>query len=394
MEEGLANLVQAYCQARKHQNTYGNYGPKNVFGFEISDVDEPGGSHEQLVCHQQPTAYNHAQLRVPSKVEILQALGASTKPAPAVAIPEGLEDLLDFSDSEDICSQTPDYDEDKDMQSHCLDHDLDITLTPDHDSGLVSDWDDLSTSSAYSDQQFQSDADEIEIHKDFLVDHLMLHLHSILENPDIPYRHCPSSATSSTGPASNTTSSETLETVRRSKHPRSSGSDRDDEERGEPPNKRSKHRNLVQEDKREPFACPLFKHDPSKYLPRDRALAHQVGKPSHDSSEHLETLSGLDAMLTVDREHLYRRHTLAPQCVRCCASFESEDKLNEHQRAPEGCIINERDTQEGLTKRQIEKLKARGSMFQAGSDEEKWKTIYLMCFPDTPLVEMPTPCEH
>jgi hypothetical protein len=32
-------------------------------------------------------------------------------------------------------------------------------------------------------------------------------------------------------------------------------------------------------------------------------------------------------------------------------------------------------------------------MFRAGSEEEKWKIVYLILFPDTALDAMPSPCQ-
>ena len=91
---------------------------------------------------------------------------------------------------------------------------------------------------------------------------------------------------------------------------------------------------------------------------------------------------------------MYRRHTLAPQCVRCCLIFADEAKLIEHQREPEGCVVRIDSAADGLNKKQVERLKHRKSMFQAGSEDEKWKIVYLVCFPDTALDAMPTPCEY
>jgi hypothetical protein len=48
---------------------------------------------------------------------------------------------------------------------------------------------------------------------------------------------------------------------------------------------------------------------------------------------------------------------------------------------------------EGIDKSQLEKLKRRQNMFQADSEEEKWKLVYLILFPDTALSALPTPCK-
>jgi hypothetical protein len=93
------------------------------------------------------------------------------------------------------------------------------------------------------------------------------------------------------------------------------------------------------------------------------------------------------------REHLYRRHTLPPQCTRCCETFKTEERLKEHSRSPEGCTVREQEPLEGLDKSQVEKLKYRKSMFQAESMEEKWRIIYGILFPDVASELIPSPCK-
>ena len=53
---------------------------------------------------------------------------------------------------------------------------------------------------------------------------------------------------------------------------------------------------------------------------------------------------------------MYRRHTLAPQCVRCCLIFADEAKLIEHQREPEGCVVRIDSAADGLNKKQVDQL--------------------------------------
>ncbi|KAJ4360810.1 uncharacterized protein N0V89_001377 [Didymosphaeria variabile] len=76
-------------------------------------------------------------------------------------------------------------------------------------------------------------------------------------------------------------------------------------------------------------------------------------------------------------------------------SFEEDDddegELAEHQRTPVACVIRMQEPLEGLTQEQVEQLKRRKSMFQAESEVEKWKIVYMICFPDTTPGDMPTP---
>jgi hypothetical protein len=48
---------------------------------------------------------------------------------------------------------------------------------------------------------------------------------------------------------------------------------------------------------------------------------------------------------------------------------------------------------DGFNEEQKQALKSRRTMFQAGSEEEKWKIVYLILFPDTALGDMPSPCK-
>jgi hypothetical protein len=46
-----------------------------------------------------------------------------------------------------------------------------------------------------------------------------------------------------------------------------------------------------------------------------------------------------------------------------------------------------------MDKSQVEKLKDRKNMFQAGSEEEKWNIVYEILFPDVALKTLPSPCK-
>ncbi|KAF2036397.1 hypothetical protein EK21DRAFT_84083 [Setomelanomma holmii] len=55
------------------------------------------------------------------------------------------------------------------------------------------------------------------------------------------------------------------------------------------------------------------------------------------------------------------------------------------------CVVADVPPPEGFTQDQETALKGRRSMFRAGSEEEKWKIIYLILFPDTALGQVPAP---
>jgi hypothetical protein len=64
-----------------------------------------------------------------------------------------------------------------------------------------------------------------------------------------------------------------------------------------------------------------------------------------------------------------------------------------HSRSLEVCNLQVMESQEGLNKSQVEKLKHRKSMFQASCEQEKWNIVYEILFPDTVSGTIPTPCE-
>src|SRR5206468_2567761 len=67
--------------------------------------------------------------------------------------------------------------------------------------------------------------------------------------------------------------------------------------------------------------------------------------------------------------------------------------LKNHHRSSDVCSLIEQEPLEGLDKSQVDQLKNRKSMFRAGSEEEKWKIIYLIIFPDTASNGLPSPCQ-
>ena len=92
------------------------------------------------------------------------------------------------------------------------------------------------------------------------------------------------------------------------------------------------------------------------------------------------------------REHLYRRHLLPIQCHRCCSTFANEPTLREHQRDPRGCEVKEHVPLEGFDKDQERKLKSKKRSLVYMSEEDKWKGVYRVLFPDDNEADMPSPC--
>jgi hypothetical protein len=84
---------------------------------------------------------------------------------------------------------------------------------------------------------------------------------------------------------------------------------------------------------------------------------------------------------------------MAPHCRRCNVTFDNENQLTDHSRLSEGCTIRTGIPIEGFNKDQGKALKGRRTMFRAGSEEEKWKIIYLILFPSTAPGMLPSPCK-
>jgi hypothetical protein len=80
-------------------------------------------------------------------------------------------------------------------------------------------------------------------------------------------------------------------------------------------------------------------------------------------------------------------------CRRCYTTFGNEGQLTDHSRSTDTCIVRNAKPPEGFDKDQEKSLRGRKNMFQADSEEEKWKIVYLILFPDTALGELPSPCK-
>lgn len=67
--------------------------------------------------------------------------------------------------------------------------------------------------------------------------------------------------------------------------------------------------------------------------------------------------------------------------------------LREHQRDLAGCEIKEQVPLEGFNKDQERKLKSKKRSIVYQSEEDKWKGVYLILFPDDAESDMPSPCK-
>lgn len=97
-------------------------------------------------------------------------------------------------------------------------------------------------------------------------------------------------------------------------------------------------------------------------------------------------------MLTSNRTHLYRRHGRPPQCPRCWAVFSTEEALQAHQQQNPPCERSETVTLvEGFSREQEKKLRSRKKAQPNMTDEDKWRDIYMILFPDDDKDSIPSP---
>lgn len=107
------------------------------------------------------------------------------------------------------------------------------------------------------------------------------------------------------------------------------------------------------------------------------------------------TLMGHSAMANdAQREHIYRRHRLPPQCDRCYLSFRSVNELREHNRSRDVCALQPppANTSVGMNEYQERQLKRR-TLFSGLTEIAKWTKMYRILFPDEDESMIPTPCE-
>jgi len=94
-------------------------------------------------------------------------------------------------------------------------------------------------------------------------------------------------------------------------------------------------------------------------------------------------------MLTLNREHLFRRHTQPIHCPKCFLQFKENSALAAHLRE-ETCSVLAGEPPEGITAEQQERLRSRRR--DGRSDEEKWRDMYCIIFPGTAEQDIPSPC--
>ena len=80
-------------------------------------------------------------------------------------------------------------------------------------------------------------------------------------------------------------------------------------------------------------------------------------------------------------------------CLRCRSIFETNAQLADHLQVIKDniCEPNVHEAVEGLTPDQERKMRKRN---RGMTEEERWRELYLILFPDTDPATVPSPCKH
>ncbi|KAE9371696.1 hypothetical protein N431DRAFT_467857 [Stipitochalara longipes BDJ] len=155
-----------------------------------------------------------------------------------------------------------------------------------------------------------------------------------------------------------------------------------DEEDEQPPNngdnntrKRQNLYGTLDGECRPMWACPFYRREPHRYcditeLGDFRKCAKSPGFPE------LHRVKG----------HLQKCHSSPIYCKRCYAVVKNDKELETHQIKIPACDVKPRQRIEGLTSEQKTLLQTRD---RSKSEEERWKAIYKICFPDDEVIPSP-----
>ncbi|KAK6824722.1 hypothetical protein PG987_012216 [Apiospora arundinis] len=122
------------------------------------------------------------------------------------------------------------------------------------------------------------------------------------------------------------------------------------------------------------LVCPFFRHDPNRFR-HHRICAGPGWKTIHRL-----------------KEHLYRVHRLPKNaCPRCGDPFDDAKKLNAHLRSDDPCRKKDIAAAQGIDEQQEKKLKERKRVGSSVSDEQRWRDIYMILFPEANKNSLPSP---
>ncbi|KAF2826317.1 hypothetical protein CC86DRAFT_27981 [Ophiobolus disseminans] len=118
------------------------------------------------------------------------------------------------------------------------------------------------------------------------------------------------------------------------------------------------------------FACPFFKHEPNRY--RNRRTCPGPG---------WQTVHRM-------KEHLYRAHTQSIYCPRCYTMFDADVDLSNHLRSAQ-CHVSVPQPIEGIDRETLKALRKRSPALRL--EEDKWRDVYHLLFPDVAMEDIPSP---
>jgi len=82
------------------------------------------------------------------------------------------------------------------------------------------------------------------------------------------------------------------------------------------------------------------------------------------------------------------------QCPRCCREFSSQLLLLEHQRNAIPCPVQDGGPIEGIDAEKERQLRSRKREQQNMTEEDKWRKVYRILFPNDDYSKMPSPCAY
>lgn len=146
----------------------------------------------------------------------------------------------------------------------------------------------------------------------------------------------------------------------------------DDQDAGPNKRRRGSQATIESSEMATRFACPFYKHEPHRF--RSRRTCPGPG------------------WLTVHRmkEHLYRAHCQSIYCPRCYATFDAESDLSNHLRLAQ-CSVTEPQPIDGIDRETLKVLRKRSPAFRL--EEDKWRDVYHLLFPEVALEDIPSPCK-
>lgn len=194
----------------------------------------------------------------------------------------------------------------------------------------------------------------------------------------VAQRQCPGESTSGNRASTNLTPQQKgRESSQHAGHKRNSrmeGSPPSGDDDDEGPRKRRRGSAVITDDSETgaKFACPYYKHDPDRYRNR-----RTCGGPGWPTAHRM-------------KEHLYRSHAQPIHCPICYATFKSDKEQSNHVRLQQ-CQRSAPQQIEGIDRETVWTLRKRTTALRL--EEDKWRDVYHVLFPDVPIVDIPSPCE-